>query len=129
MRIGELAKRTGVAPRMLRYYEEQGLIRPTRLPNGYRDYDEYLVERVGKIRGLVDSGIPSRIIVDILPCLDKQQAIVVRNVEPGLRDMLAEERDRMTQKIDFLTQNRDAITSYIAALDAAATQEPLAHVS
>jgi DNA-binding transcriptional MerR regulator len=125
MRIGELAKRTGVAPRMLRYYEEQGLIAPTRLPNGYRDYDEYLVQRVGKIRGLVDSGIPSRIIVDILPCLDKQQAIVVRNVEPGLRDLLADERDRMSQKIDFLTQNRDAITSYIAALDA--SEESLAH--
>ena len=127
MRIGELAKRTGVAPRMLRYYEEQGLIAPSRLPNGYRDYDEYLIQRVGKIRGLVDSGIPSRIIVDILPCLDKQQAIVVRNVEPGLRDLLSEERDRMSQKIDFLTQNRDAITAYIAALDVATSEESLAH--
>ncbi|OUE09133.1 Mercuric resistance operon regulatory protein [Clavibacter michiganensis] len=129
MRIGELAKRTGVAPQMLRYYEEQGLIAPSRLPNGYRDYDEYLVQRVGKIRGLVDSGIPSRIIVDILPCLDKQQAIVVRNVEPGLRDLLTEERDRMSQKIDFLTQNRDAITAYIAALDVATSEESLAHAS
>ena len=129
MRIGELAKRTGVAPRMLRYYEEQGLIAPSRLPNGYRDYDEYLVQRVGKIRGLVDSGIPSRIIVDILPCLDKQQAIVVRNVEPGLRDLLTEERDRMSQKIDFLAQNRDAITAYIAALDVATSEESLAHAS
>jgi DNA-binding transcriptional MerR regulator len=119
VRIGELAEKTGVAPRMLRYYEAQGLIQPTRLPNGYRDYDDYLIERVGKIRGLVDSGIPSRIIIDVLPCLDKQQAIVVRDVEPGLRDMLAEERDRMTRKIDFLIQNRDALTSYIAAVDAA----------
>jgi len=122
MRIGELAEKTGVAPRMLRYYEAQGLIQPTRLPNGYRDYDDYLIERVGKIRGLVDSGIPSRIIIDVLPCLDKQQAIVVRDVEPGLRDMLAEERDRMTRKIDFLIQNRDALTSYIAAVDAAVAE-------
>jgi len=122
MRIGELAEKTGVAPRMLRYYEAQGLIQPTRLPNGYRDYDDYLIERVGKIRGLVDSGIPSRIIIDVLPCLDKQQAIIVRDVEPGLRDMLAEERDRMTRKIDFLIQNRDALTSYIAAVDAAVAE-------
>ena len=41
MRIGELAKRTGVATRMLRYYEEQGLISTRRLDNGYRGYDEY----------------------------------------------------------------------------------------
>ncbi|MEF9982479.1 MAG: MerR family transcriptional regulator, partial [Glutamicibacter sp.] len=61
MRIGELANRTGVPTRMLRYYEEQGLITPLRLENGYRDYDEYLVERVLKIRRLLDSGVPSRI--------------------------------------------------------------------
>lgn len=129
MRIGELAKKTGVAPRMLRYYEAQGLIQPTRLPNGYRDYDDYLIDRVGKIRGLVDSGIPSRIIIDVLPCLDKQQAIIVRNVEPGLRDMLAEERDRMTRKIDFLIQNRDALTNYIAALDDAAAERQVLRAS
>jgi len=28
MRIGKLSQQTGVAPRMLRYYEEQGLITP-----------------------------------------------------------------------------------------------------
>ncbi|KZX20731.1 MerR family transcriptional regulator [Rathayibacter tanaceti] len=96
------------------------MISPRRLENGYRDYPDYLAERVGKIRGLVDFGIPSRIIADILPCLDQEHDIVVRNVEPGLRDLLALERDRMSQKIDFLSQNRDAITRYITALDAAA---------
>jgi DNA-binding transcriptional MerR regulator len=119
VRIGELAGRTGVPARMLRYYEEQGLISPSRLGNGYRDYDEYLVDRVKKIRGLVDSGIPTRIIVDILPCLDKPQTIVVRNAEPGLRELLTLERDRMSEKIDFLMQNRDAISRYIEAIDEA----------
>ena len=123
MRIGELSKRTGVPSRMLRYYEDQGLISPTRLDNGYRDYDDYLVDRVGKIRGLVDSGIPSRIIGDILPCLDQPQTIVVRNAEPGLRELLTRERDRMTEKIDFLANNRDAITRYIEAIDIAAAAE------
>jgi DNA-binding transcriptional MerR regulator len=116
MRIGELAKKTGVPPRMLRYYEEQGLIAPRRLDNGYRDYGDYLVDRVNKIRGLADAGIPSRIIIDILPCLDQPQTIVVRDPEPGLLDLLTEERDRMSRKIDFLIQNRDAISRYIDAL-------------
>ena len=123
MRIGELSKRTGVPARMLRYYEEQDLIRPTRLSNGYRDYDDYLVDRVQKIRGLVDSGIPTRIIVDILPCLDKPQTVVVQNVEPGLRELLVLERDRMSVKIDFLIQNRDAISRYIEAVDEAAQRQ------
>lgn len=124
MRIGELAKETGVAARMLRYYEEQGLITPRRLDNGYRVYDDYLVERVRKIRGLIDSGIPTRIVSDILPCLGQPQTIVVQNVDPVLRARLAEERDKMTDKIDFLTHNRDAISDYLEALDEAATELP-----
>jgi len=124
MRIGELSTRTGVPSRMLRYYEEQGLITPTRLANGYRDYDEYLVDRVGKIRGLIDAGIPTRIVTDILPCLGQPQTIVVENAEPGLVELLETERDRMTEKIDFLTQNRDALTNYLGALEDAGVERP-----
>lgn len=119
MRIGELAKATGVAPRMLRYYEEQGLITPRRLDNGYRVYDDYLIDRVRKIRGLIDAGIPTRIVADILPCLGKPQTIVVENADPALQAILIEERDRMDEKIRFLTHNRDAITSYLQALEKA----------
>jgi hypothetical protein len=46
MRIGELAERTGVPARLLRYYEEQGLLTPARAANGYRDYGEPLADRV-----------------------------------------------------------------------------------
>jgi DNA-binding transcriptional MerR regulator len=117
MRIGELARETGVAPRMLRYYEEQGLISPRRLSNGYRVYDDYLVDRVKKIRGLIDSGIPTRIVGGILPCLGKPQTIVVENPDPALYDLLVAERDRMNEKIDFLIHNRDALTAYLEALE------------
>jgi DNA-binding transcriptional MerR regulator len=117
MRIGELSKRTGVPSRMLRYYEEQGLITPRRLDNGYREYDDYLIDRVGKIRGLIDAGIPTRIVTSILPCLGQPQTIVVENAEPGLVELLETERDRMSEKIDFLTHN--ALTSYLEALTAA----------
>lgn len=40
MRIKQLSERTGVSSRLLRYYEEQGLLRPRREENGYRDYEE-----------------------------------------------------------------------------------------
>lgn len=122
MRIGELAKKTGVAARMLRYYEEQGLMSPRRLDNGYRMYDDCLVERVQKIRGLVDSGVPTRIISDILPCLGQPQTIVVQNVEPGLRELLVTERDHMTERIDSLSQTRKSLTRHIEAIDQAATE-------
>jgi DNA-binding transcriptional MerR regulator len=122
MRIGELSKKTGVPSRMLRYYEEQELITPRRLDNGYREYDDYLVDRVGKIRGLIDAGIPTRIVTNILPCLGQPQTIVVENADPALFELLETERDRMSEKIDFLTHNRDALTSYLRALELAGLQ-------
>ena len=117
MRIGELAQRTGVPARMLRYYEEQGLISPRRLDNGYREYDEYLVDRVMKVRGLLDSGIPTRIIGAMLPCLGQPAELVVDDPDPELRELLVRERDRMTERIAFLQHNRDALDNYIEAMD------------
>ncbi|MFK0082374.1 MerR family transcriptional regulator [Glutamicibacter sp. NPDC090743] len=119
MRIGELANRTGVPTRMLRYYEEQGLITPLRLENGYRDYDEYLVERVLKIRRLLDSGVPTRIIRDMLPCLNDIGSTIVADPDPELRAMLVEQRDKLAERIVLLQQNSDALTRYIDAMDRA----------
>ncbi|MGW5867711.1 MerR family DNA-binding transcriptional regulator [Streptomyces sp. NPDC055239] len=53
MRIGELSERTGPPRRLLRYYEEQGLIMAGRAANGYRECDERFVDRVVQIRGRV----------------------------------------------------------------------------
>ncbi len=120
MKIGELSHKTDVSARMLRYYEEQGLITVGRRENGFREYDDYLVDRVLKIRGLLDSGIPTRIIADILPCLDRGQLLVV-NADPRLRAVLIEQRDKMDERIAILTHNRDALSRYIDAMDEATT--------
>ena len=40
MRIGTLSEQTGVSIRMLRYYEEQGLLKPKRTASGYRDFEQ-----------------------------------------------------------------------------------------
>ncbi|MFD4192674.1 MULTISPECIES: MerR family transcriptional regulator [Amycolatopsis] len=113
MRIGELSERTETPRRLLRYYEEQGLIVSRRLPNGYRDYDEYNVDRVLQIRGLLDAGLPTRIIKQILPCLDKPRTIYFPDATPEMLATLEQERDRMTRRIDCLTRNRDAISEYL----------------
>ncbi|GAA3927945.1 MerR family transcriptional regulator [Actinomadura viridis] len=113
MRIGELSERTGTPRRLLRYYEEQGLILPGRSPNGYREYDDATVDRVLQIRGLLDAGLPTRIIKQILPCLDKPRAIHFPDATPDMIATLERERDRMTGRIDCLTRNRDAIAEYL----------------
>ena len=115
MKIGELAERSGVAPRLLRYYEEQGLLRPGRGENGYRDYPEAAVDRVAQIRGLIDAGLPTAIIRDMLPCLDGPRALHPQSVDAEMAARLRAERDRMDSRIGCLTRNREAIDAYLAA--------------
>ncbi|OOC57234.1 MULTISPECIES: MerR family transcriptional regulator [Nocardiopsis] len=116
MLIGELSERTGASRRLLRYYEEQGLIASRRCQNGYRDYDERFVDRVVQIRGLLDAGLPTRIIRQILPCLDQPRTIHFSDATPEMIATLERERDRMTSRIDCLSRNRDAVSEYLDAV-------------
>jgi DNA-binding transcriptional MerR regulator len=116
MRIGELATRTGVPARLLRYYEDQGLIAPERAANGYRDYAEPAVDRVIQIRGLLDAGVPTRIIRQILPCLDNPCTIHVTQATPELIADLEQQRDQLDARISCLTRNRDAVSAYLEAV-------------
>lgn len=123
MRIGELAKRTNTPARLLRYYEEQGLLEPERGANGYRDYSEQVVERVTQIRGLLESGLPTKIIKQVLPCLDDPTAIHVEGARPELIAELETYRDQMDARISCLARNRDAINAYLDAVRKLAARE------
>ncbi|QFT62971.1 Cu(I)-responsive transcriptional regulator [Roseivivax halotolerans] len=55
MNIGDVAKRSGVPAKTIRYYEEIGLIRPRRSENGYRafaDSDLHKLAFLGRARAL-----------------------------------------------------------------------------
>ena len=116
MRIGELSSRTAVPARLLRYYEEQKLLSPERGYNGYREYPETAVERVEQIRGLIESGIPTRIIRQLLPCLSAgASSIFIEELDADVVESLAEQQQLLERRIGCLTRNRDAIASYLAA--------------
>ncbi|MFD6548637.1 MerR family transcriptional regulator [Streptomyces sp. NPDC058398] len=117
MRIGELSRVTGVSRRLLRYYEEQGLIVPDRSVNGYRDYDERYADRVKQIRGLLAAGLSTRLIKQILPCLDKPRSIHFPDATPEMLALLTSERDKLTDRIEVLTRNRNAMTEYLAEVE------------
>ena len=119
MRIGSLAERTGTSRRLLRYYEEQGLIGSKRSANGYRDYAESCVDKVIQIRGLLDAGLPTRVIREVLPCMDTPRAIRISAPTAETVALLEGERDRMSERIRFLERNRDAISEYLVAVRAA----------
>jgi MerR family transcriptional regulator, repressor of the yfmOP operon len=55
IRIGELAERTGVTPRTIRYYEEIGLLTDVARPRGsHRLYDDGHIERIAELTRLRD---------------------------------------------------------------------------
>ncbi|MEV4350430.1 MerR family transcriptional regulator [Actinoplanes sp. NPDC049596] len=106
MRIGDLSKRTGVSPRSLRYYEEQGLLTTSRSDAGQRHYSEADVERVALIRQLFDAGMSSRVIASVLPCVDTP-------TDPDITESafvtMMHERDRIDADIAHLLKTRDAL--------------------
>jgi DNA-binding transcriptional MerR regulator len=58
MRIGELSRRTGVSPELLRAWEQRyGLLRPTRSPGGFRLYSVEDEERVRRTNALLADGL------------------------------------------------------------------------
>jgi DNA-binding transcriptional MerR regulator len=54
IRIGEVAERTGLTPRTIRYYEEIGLLPgpPERRKGEHRAYDDHDVERLSELKRL-----------------------------------------------------------------------------
>ena len=53
LQIGEVAERTGVTQRTLRFYEEKGLLKPpTRMEGGFRLYSEADIQRMEQIKQL-----------------------------------------------------------------------------
>jgi len=111
MRIGELAERTGVRTRLLRYYEDQGLLGSDRTSNGYRSYGDDAVGRVGQIRELLDAGLPIKIIKQVLPCLDDPGPAAAPG--PEVLAELEEYRDLIEARIQCLARNLDAIDGYL----------------
>jgi Cu(I)-responsive transcriptional regulator len=50
MNIGEIAERCGLPTKTIRYYEDIGLVEPTRTPNGYREFREVDLHKLAFLR-------------------------------------------------------------------------------
>lgn len=58
MTIQEIETRTGLSRANIRFYEQEGLLCPTRRPNGYREYSEQDLKMLLRIRLLRAIGLP-----------------------------------------------------------------------
>jgi DNA-binding transcriptional MerR regulator len=114
VRIGELARSVGLSERALRYYEEQGLLRPARKANGYRHYTEADAITVRHVRTLLDAGLPSAVIAELLPCVVDTGG----GLDPACPELLTQlyvERDRISAAMDQLATTRGLLDKVITA--------------
>lgn len=112
MKIGELAERTGVSVRSLRYYEEQGLLTPSRDPSGHRLYAASDVERVIEIQELFAAGFCSSVVREVLPgVLDPRRGDIDRVAAQldDARRRLQSELRHIEQELAVLAQLRERL--------------------
>lgn len=109
MKIGDLAARTGVSVRALRYYEEKGALRPERTPSGYRIFHEPDVRIVQHIQTLLAAGLGMDLITQIVSCISGETLLL-----EDCRERLLHERRRMTEDIDRIGAARSMLDRLLA---------------
>jgi DNA-binding transcriptional MerR regulator len=98
MQISELAERTNVPAKTIRYYEEMGLLPPpTRKPNGYREYREVDVDRLRLVAGARRLDFSLAEISEIIDLRDRQIAPC-----GVLLDLLNQKAEEISQRISEL---------------------------
>nr|WP_086858316.1 MerR family transcriptional regulator [Amycolatopsis lexingtonensis] len=108
VRIGELAEKTGVSVRSLRYYEEKGMLVPERTAGGHRSYPEAGVGQVWLIQQFYAAGLSSTTIQGIMP------AVRAGRANPEVIELLITERDRIDRLARELVDARQKLDTIIA---------------
>lgn len=96
MKINEVAKLTGITVRTLHYYDEIGLLPPSKITEaGYRIYDDKALETLQQILFFRELEIPLSDIKRIMesPAYDKKEAL------HNHREILIKKRDRLNELI------------------------------
>jgi MerR family redox-sensitive transcriptional activator SoxR len=109
LKIGEVARRSGVASSALRFYEERGLIRSTREGSGHRCYPRSVLRRIAFIVFAQRIGLTLQEIAAELAKLPADRA-------PNRRDwsrLSREWTERIDQRIAELERLRSGLTECI----------------
>ena len=111
MKIGELSKLSQISIRMLRYYEEAGLLSPKRTVSGYRQFEIEDIDRVKLIHKLNNAGLTLKVIRKILPCWQHQNKKFspCKEFKMGLNETLL----KLDEQIQLLQQSRSHLITLL----------------
>jgi DNA-binding transcriptional MerR regulator len=113
MQISDASRVSGVSARSLRHYEDEGLIVPGRCSNGFRDYCQSTIDRVLVIRSLRESGLPVRLIREVLPYLTGEPDVGTDVVCVEFLHEVQSYRNRLAARIAVLSDQRAALDAYL----------------
>ena len=105
LKIGEIAKKSGVPPSTIRYYVRQGLLpEPTKVNKSMAYYDEGCVEKIQAIRHLQEKKyFPLSVIRNILRRMDEGLSLVeAEAIEDAVFGTHADIPDTLIDKKEFL---------------------------
>ncbi|SHN04302.1 DNA-binding transcriptional regulator, MerR family [Actinacidiphila paucisporea] len=102
-----------MSARSLRHYEDEGLIVPGRCGNGFRDYCPSTLDRVLVIRSLLESGLPVRLIRQVLPRGGDGAGAGGDAVCADFLHEVQSHRDRLDARIAVLSGQRAALDAYL----------------
>jgi DNA-binding transcriptional MerR regulator len=113
MKIGELAKRTGLAASTIRFYESKGLLKSVgRLSNGYREYPPEAQAVLAVIINAQQTGFTLDEIAKILPAnaANWQHGELIATLQRKIEDIEAMQIR--------LAQNKEQLRALIEMIDA-----------
>jgi DNA-binding transcriptional MerR regulator len=118
MQIGEVAERTGLSLRTIRYYEEVGLVRPAcRTQGGFRLYTEPDVARLNLVKRMKPLGFSLDEARDLLAVLDGLEAAAAAvRTRAELVDRLAMYRTAAEQRCAELRAQLETAEAFAADL-------------
>jgi DNA-binding transcriptional MerR regulator len=109
LQIGEVAERTSVTQRTLRFYEEKGLLRPpTRMEGGFRLYSEDDVRRVKHIRRL--QNLLGLTLAEIKDMVEAEE--ILRELKAQYRPEadITEKKQQLQKAIDVVTRQHGIVS-------------------
>jgi MerR family transcriptional regulator, repressor of the yfmOP operon len=115
LQIGEIADRTGVTQRTLRFYEERGLLKPpTRMEGGFRLYSEDDVARVEQIKRL--QSLLGLTLAEIKDMVEAEEVREELNATYRPDRPLEERIERVGKRIAVTKRQHDIISTKLTSM-------------
>jgi DNA-binding transcriptional MerR regulator len=115
LQIGEVAERTGVTQRTLRFYEEKGLLKPpSRLEGGFRLYSEEDIERVERIKRM--QTLLGLSLADIKEMVEAEEVKLQIKATYRRDAQISERKAKMRKAIEVTEHQASIIEQKLAAL-------------